>query len=166
MSNPEFFRPRSSVVIAYIGYALLIGAILQSFWTANLNDIAITFAATAVIGAFIFFIIHRPSLLIGDEGVIIQNPIQRVELGWEDVIEIETQYALTFYTTKGKKFSAWAALAPGRYHQRTVNSTEVKFMIPKDMTIIRPGDSPRSDSGAAAYIARMRWDAFKKRHDA
>ncbi|NDI09928.1 MAG: PH domain-containing protein [Actinobacteria bacterium] len=165
MSNPEFFRPQSSVVIAYIGYALLAGAILQSFWTANLNDIAITCAATAAIGAFIFFVIHRPSLLIGDEGVIIQNPIKRVELGWGEVLEIETQYALTFYTKEGK-ISAWAALAPGRYHHRTVQSAEIKFMIPKDTTMIRAGDSPRTDSGAAAYIARLRWEAFKKRHHA
>ena len=165
MSNPEFFRPKSSVFISYFGYALLGGAILQSLWTANFNDIAITFAAAAAIGAFIFFVIHRPSLLIGDEGVVIQNPIERIELGWADVLEIETQYALTFYT-KGRKISAWAALAPGRYHHRTVQSAEVKFMIPKDTTLIRAGDSPRTDSGAAAYIARMRWQAFKKRNHA
>jgi hypothetical protein len=163
MSNPEFFRPKSSVVIAYIGYALLGGAILQSFWTANFKDIAITFAATAIFASFIYFVIHRPSLLIGDEGVIIQNPIRRFEFGWEEILEIETQYSLTFYTKSGK-VSAWAALAPGRYHQRTVQSAEVKFMIPKDTTLIRPGDSPRTDSGAAAYIARLRWQAFNKRN--
>ena len=163
MGNAEFFRPRSPVIVAFIGYALLAGAILQSLWTANFKDIAFTVIITAVFGTFIYFIIHRPSLTIGDDGVIIQNPFRKIELSWGDVLEIETQYALTFYTKDGK-VSAWAALAPGRYHHRTVQSAEVKFMIPKDTTLIRASDSPRTDSGAAAYIARLRWESFKKKN--
>ena len=165
MESADFFRPKSSVIAAWMGYLLLAGALAQSLWTANFNDILLTCIAVMVLGGFIYFVIHRPSLLIDENGVIIQNPINRFQLSWSEVTEIETQYALTFYTTD-RKYIAWAALAPGRYHHRTVNSAEVKFMIPKDVTLIRAGDSPRSDSGAAAYIARMRWQEFKKRHHA
>jgi hypothetical protein len=151
--------------MSYIGYALLAGAILQSFVTANISDIVLTLVATAIIGAFIYLVMHRPMLEIGDEGVIITNPLSKKFLAWGDVIEIETQYALTFYTAN-RKISSWAALAPGRYHQRTVHPNEVKGLIPRDTTLIRAGDSPRTDSGAAAYIARLRWEQFKKRHQA
>jgi hypothetical protein len=165
MTSAEFFRPRTSVFTAWIGYGLLAGALAQAFWTANIDVIVFTLIFVTILGASIYFVIHRPSLLISDEGVVIQNPFRRVELSWREVTEIETQYALTFYT-KDRKYVSWAALAPGRYHHRTVKGEEVKFMIPKDVTLIRAGDSPRSDSGAAAHIARLRWQAFKKRHDA
>ncbi|MBU6352778.1 MAG: PH domain-containing protein [Actinomycetales bacterium] len=163
MTNIESFRPTSAVVISYIGYALLAGAILQSFVTANISDIIFTLIATAVFGTFIYLVIHRPKLEIGDEGVLITNPLSKIFLNWGDVIEIETKYSLTFYTAE-RKYSSWAALAPGRYHHRTVHPNEVKGLIPRDTTLIRAGDSPRTDSGAAAYIARVRWEQFKKRH--
>lgn len=165
MTNVERFRPTSAVVISYIGYALVAGALIQSFVTANLLDIAFTSVAGALFAGFIYLVIHKPKLEIGHEGVLITNPIATTYLGWGDVLEIETKFALTFYTKDGKHVS-WAAPAPGRYHHRSVHPNEVKGLIPTSTTLIRASDSPRTDSGAAYYIARMRWEAFKKRHHA
>jgi hypothetical protein len=136
---------------------------LQSFVTANINDIIRTAIASIVLGTFIYLAIHKPKLEVFDEGVTITNPLSQVTLGWGEVLEIETRYALTFYTAT-KKHSAWAALAPGRYHHRSVHPNEVKGLVPRDITLIRASDSPRTDSGAAAYISRIRWEQYKRRH--
>ena len=165
MTNVERFRPKSALILSFIGYALLFGALLQSFVTANLLDIVFTVIAAIGFGSFIYLVIHKPALEIGDEGVLIINPLAKIFLGWGEVSEIETKYALTFHTAHGKTV-AWAAPAPGRYHHRSVHPNEVKGLIPNSTTLIRASDSPRTDSGAAYYIARMRWESFNKRHQA
>ena len=161
MTNVEFFRPKSAIITAYAGYGLLVLALLQPIATSDLGSLARTIPFVALIAMLIFLVIHRPSLEIADEGVVINNPLTRITIGWQDVLEIETHYALTFHT-KEKAISAWAALAPGRYHHRTVNPYEVKGLIPSSTTLIRASDSPRTDSGAASYIAKLRWNSFNK----
>ena len=161
MTNIEFFRPKTAIFTAYCGYGLLALAVIQPIVTGDAMDAARSIAVATFISVLIYLVIHRPSLEIGDEGVIINNPLNRIEIGWQDVLEIETRYSLTFHT-KSKSYSAWAALAPGRYHHRTVNPYEVKGLIPSSTTLIRASDSPRTDSGAASYIAKLRWNSFNK----
>lgn len=161
MTNVEFFRPKTAIFTAYCGYGLLALAVIQPIFTRDWIDAAGTFAIATFISVLIHLVIHRPSLEIGDEGVIINNPLSRIQIGWQDVLEIETRYSLTFHT-KSKSYSAWAALAPGRYHHRTVNPYEVKGLIPSSTTLIRASDSPRTDSGAASYIAKLRWNSFNR----
>ena len=161
MTNVEFFRPKTAIFTAYCGYGLLALAVIQPIFTRDWIDAAGTIAIATFISVLIRLVIHRPSLEIGDEGVIINNPLSRIHIGWQDVLEIETRYSLTFHT-KSKSYSAWAALAPGRYHHRTVNPYEVKGLIPSSTTLIRASDSPRTDSGAASYIAKLRWNSFNK----
>ncbi|MFM8752142.1 MAG: PH domain-containing protein [Actinomycetota bacterium] len=161
MTNVEFFRPKTAVFTAYCGYGLLTLAVIQPVVTGDFIDATRSVAVAAFISTLIYLIIHRPSLEIGDEGVVINNPLNRIEIGWQDVLEIETRYSLTFHT-KSKSYSAWAALAPGRYHHRTVNPYEVKGLIPNSTKLIRASDSPRTDSGAASYIAKLRWNNFNK----
>ena len=161
MTNVEFFRPKTAIFTAYCGYGLLALAVIQPIFTGDAMDAARSLALATFFSILIYLVIHRPSLEIGDEGVIINNPLNRVQIGWQDVLEIETRYSLTFHT-KSKSYSAWAALAPGRYHHRTVNPYEVKGLIPSSTTLIRASDSPRTDSGAASYIAKLRWNSFNK----
>ena len=161
MTNVEFFRPKTAIFTAYCGYGLLFLAVIQPIFTGDALEAARSIAVATFISIWIYLIIHRPSLEIGDEGVIINNPLSRIEIGWQDVLEIETRYSLTFHT-KSKSYSAWAALAPGRYHHRTVSPYEVKGLIPSSTTLIRASDSPRTDSGAASYIAKLRWNSFNK----
>ena len=161
MTNVEFFRPKTAIFTAYCAYGLLFLAVLQPIVTGDVMDAARSVAVVTFISVWIYLIIHRPSLEIGDEGVIINNPLNRIELSWQDVLEIETRYSLTFHT-KSQSYSAWAALAPGRYHHRTVSPYEVKGLIPDSTKLIRASDSPRSDSGAASYIAKLRWNSFNK----
>jgi hypothetical protein len=60
----------------------------------------------------------------------------------------------------GKKIYAWAAQAPGRYHSRTVHASEVRGLKIPDLYNMRPGESPRTHSGQALALARIRFEAF------
>jgi hypothetical protein len=61
----------------------------------------------------------------------------------------------------GEKIYAWAAQAPGRYHSRTVHASEIRGLKIPDLQNMRPGESPRTHSGQALALARIRFDAFQ-----
>ena len=67
-----------------------------------------------------------------------------------------------YVTVGGEKIHAWAAQAPGRYHSRTVHATEIRGLQIPDTNSMRAGESPRSHSGVAVALARIRLDAFAK----
>ena len=123
-------------------------------WFAGLSLIA----GSASLAWMLFM---NPKVLIYDEGITIVNPLITATIGWAEVDEIETRFALTVYSGDAKVV-AWAAPAPGRYHARTIHRTEFKGIdYDKDFGV-RPGDSPRTHSGAAAHLARTRLASHRK----
>lgn len=160
MNNREFFRPRGSTVAAYIAYALLAGMTAQSLYTDGLTAGINAAAWCTALGGLIFLALHRPAIEIFDEGVRIRNPLSTVTVGWHDVDVIEAKYTAFLQLRNGQKISIWCAQAPGRYHSRTIHSSEVKGMQVDGF--IRPGESPRTDSGIATYLCRIRLANFRK----
>jgi hypothetical protein len=163
VNNVEIFRPRSGYVLA--GVVLVMGVALSaSLWVSDGFKAAVSgtlWAAAAIIAGYLVFV--HPKVTIFDEGVKVTNPFLTVTLGWNLVEEIEVRYALTF-VTNSKKISAWAATAPGRYHGRTVHPSELKGYRLNDTTQIRPGESPRTSSGEAAQLCRIRLENFRIRN--
>jgi hypothetical protein len=74
-------------------------------------------------------------------------------------VYIDVRYALTI-VTPAKRITSWAAVAPGRYHARTVHASELKGYRLSNQVQIRPGESPRTSSGEAAQLCRLRFEAF------
>jgi hypothetical protein len=114
-------------------------------------------AIACVIAAYLIFI--RPKVEIFDEGVIVTNPFTSISIGWHKVVDIDVRYALTI-VTPAKRITSWAAVAPGRYHARTVHASELKGYKLSNQVQIRPGESPRTSSGEAAQLCRLRFEAF------
>lgn len=114
------------------------------------------------IGVWLVFV--RPKLVIGDEGVTIVNPLETITLGWDAVDALEVKYVLTFFVA-GKKVNSWVATGPGRYHARTIHKTELLGVGIDKRDIeagnIRPGESPRTASGQAIALCRLRWKAYQ-----
>jgi hypothetical protein len=115
--------------------------------------------------SFAWLLFARPQILIFDEGITVVNPFITATVGWDAVDSIETKYAFTIETGEARVV-AWSAPAPGRYHGRNVHSSELKGIEYDRDFGIRPGDSPRSQSGAAAHSARARLSAFRKNKQA
>ncbi len=156
----QVFRPRSSMFFALMAYLLILGSALQSVMTDGASLIVLNFGICLTIALFIYAVIQRPRLEIADEGVRIINPISTTYLNWSEVIAIETKFVLTFQTGT-KSIGSWAALAPSRYHHRNIFPSEIRGILDENHGSIRASDSPRTDSGAAAFLARQRWQAYK-----
>jgi len=138
----------------------LCGLLAATLWLTETTLPAISgslWAAACVIGAYLIFI--RPKIEIFDEGVVVTNPFTAFAIGWHKVVDIDVRYSLTI-VTPAKRISAWAAVAPGRYHARTVHASELKGYRLSNQVQIRPGESPRTSSGEAAQLCRLRFEAF------
>lgn len=160
MNNIQTFRPKSGYIFAGIVGAIFIGLFVVVLTEGNPEAIVASagLCGFACVSAWLIYI--RPKLELFDEGLRIVNPLRTFTLGWEKVDAIDTKYALEIFTD-GKKITVFAAPAPSRYHARKLKSQEVKGLGFKAGESIRAGDSPRSHSGVAAYLARTRLKAFQ-----
>ena len=161
MTNPEIYRARSSYFFAAFIYFLAAGITAQSFFVETLDS----FNATLSWSLLICYLFHlgfiRAKVTIFDEGITITNPLRETTVGWDQVQEISVKFSM-YISVGGEKIYAWAAQAPGRYHSRTVHATEVRGLQIPDTNSMRAGESPRSHSGVAVALARIRHDAFAK----
>jgi hypothetical protein len=160
-SNPMVYRPRTVYVSISVTAFIVGGLVSASIGRGNLLQRidAALWGAFVMWGAYLLFI--HPRVIYFDEGITIVNPFRTHTLGWDRVESIEAQYSMGVQTN-GKIISAWAAPAPGRYHSRSVHASEVKGMKLGYSGLIRPGESPRSDSGQASYLAKLRLEAFNE----
>jgi len=159
MSNPEIYRARSSYFFAAFIYFFCAGITAQSFLVETVES----FIATLSWSLLICYLFHlgfiRPKVTIFDEGITITNPLRETTVGWDQVQEISAKFSM-YVSVGGEKIYAWAAQAPGRYHSRTVHATEIRGLQIPDTNNMRAGESPRSHSGVAVALARIRLDSF------
>lgn len=161
MSNVLRYRPRSVWLSASVPALIVIALIVETIANRGLKGdlIAIAWGSFVLISDYLLFI--HPTVTIFDEGIIITNPLQTITVGWHRVESIDARYTMSI-TVGGKVIYAWAAPAPGRYHSRTLHESEVKGMDIGFNGEIRPGESPRSDSGQVSYIAKLRLKNFEE----
>lgn len=163
MSNIESFRPRSGYLLAFTAYFAI-----SAFSYVNILDYGFRGGLPSLtwglwLCALLYLIFIHPKVIFADEGLVIINPLTKITIGWHEISEIDarfTMYVKHFPT--GVKYHAFAAQAPGRYHSRNIHPNEVKGLRIGDTTMIRAGESPRSNSGAATAIARARLENFSK----
>ena len=160
MSNLEVFRARSSLVSAGVAYFIIAGMVLQSVYTADIFGAISAICWGICLAILIYILMHRPKLELFDEGIRITNPIREITVGWELVESIDAKYTMSI-TVGGKVIYAWAAPAPGRHHTRKIHPSDIKGTNIGAGGYMRPGDNPRTHSGAAAYLATLRLNSFR-----
>jgi hypothetical protein len=153
------YRPRSSYFFAGAIYILCAGIVGQSFFTETPEGVATTIAWCLLVAYAFHLGFIRPKVTFFDEGITITNPLKEITIGWGEIDDISARYSM-YIQVGGEKIYAWAAQAPGRYHSRTVHASEVRGLKIPDLYNMRPGESPRSHSGQALALARIRFDAF------
>jgi len=134
--------------------------VIQTFFTSDAHGCIIAASWGIFAATLTYLILHRPKVELFDEGIRITNPFDQITVGWQRVESIEAKYTMSIQVGY-KVIYAWAAPAPGRYHSRTIHPSEIKGMDIGSSGLIRPGDSPRTHSGAAAYLAIMRLKSFR-----
>lgn len=162
MSNVEVFRPWSGYLMAgivFLGSAILVfQPILKADLHGSIIGIVWGFATSYL--AYLIFV--RPKVTLFDEGITITNPFIEITVGWQRVEEIEARYCMSILVGE-RQIYAWAAPAPGRYHARSVHSSEIKGLKTGADNMIRPGESPRTHSGVATHLAKLRLENFHNR---
>lgn len=157
MTNAQVYRPWSGIALA--ATVFLICGLLIAVDAADIGTWL--WSTAACTGTWLVFV--RPKLIVGDEGVIVVNPLVRAAIGWADLEALEVKYAVTFHVGN-RKIGSWVATAPGRYHARTMHRSELLGVGISSADIdsgnIRPGESPRAASGQAIAICRLRWRAY------
>jgi hypothetical protein len=161
MSNAEVFRPKSGYVFTGIVFLITITFVLQLILAGDLHGTltAVAWGSACTYLAYLIFI--RPKVTLFDEGITITNPFVEITVGWQVVDEIESRYCMSILVGE-RKIYAWAAPAPGRYHARTVHGSEIKGLNIGAGNSIRPGESPRTHSGVAMHLARLRLENFQR----
>lgn len=162
MSSGEKFQPKSSVISAWVMYIFIAVLVAQTVTSSSLLSGAISIVLGGAIAAFFYLAMHRPYILIGDEEIVIVNPMSTHRFNWLEIESIDTKYTMSV-TVGDRTVSAWAAPAAGRIAARKVDSAEIKGLNIELAGTIAPGDLPSSDSGVAAYLARQKWNAARNR---
>lgn len=154
MSNIEKFRPGSALVSGWGLILFFSGFIVQTVVYGGDVVATVGLCASGIIISYMIFL--KPYVLIFDEGIKIINPTKEITASWDLVEEIETKYSMSI-KVKGQTFYAWAAPAPSRGHSRRMHKTD---LMPGSDAPRRIGDSPKSDSGVASYMAKLRKSEF------
>ncbi len=165
MSNSEVYRPRSGYFFAGAIYILCAGLVGQSFVTESASGVLTTSAWCALISYIFHLTFIRPKVTFFDEGIRITNPLREITVGWDRIQEINARYSM-YIQVEGEKIYAWAAQAPGRYHARSIHPTELRGLKIPDPLNMRAGESPRTHSGVAVALGRIRQEAFMTRSNA
>jgi hypothetical protein len=110
----------------------------------------------AYLGWLLFW---RPSVVVHDAGVRLENPFRSVMVPWAALVHVDTRYALTL-VTPSRSYGAWAAPAPGIWGGRNARPEDLRGLPGTTYgpgNSVRPGDLKSTDSGQAAQLVRTRW---------
>ncbi|MBU6243003.1 MAG: hypothetical protein KGP06_02975 [Acidobacteria bacterium] len=144
-------------------YALCFGMAASSIFSssATVHNKITSIAWALLVAQLARLIFLVPKITFFDEGIKITNPHQEITVGWHLIDEVHALY--TMYIEVGsKRINAWAAQTPGRYHARSIHPSELRGLKLNGVTNIRPGESPRTYSGIAVQLARVRLETFNK----
>lgn len=172
MTDPVVFRPRSGYVFFVLATLGSVIYTYQSFRYFSFESGVTTSLWSGLILTFAYLIFVRPKVMIFDEGITITNPLYEITRSWAEVVTIDVRYtmsirlreevSLPWHRKKAETIYAFAAPAPGRYHSRSIHPTDIKGVGISHEMALRPGDSPRSHSGQAAALARLRLQRFER----
>lgn len=161
MPEAHVLRPRFGRILAACVIAICVAAAV----TMIIQSPAVGVTALPMLGLLAFAAwaaYWRPSVRIDDDAVTVENIFRSIRVPYGDIQRIDTRFALTLFTEK-QRVTAWAAPAPGR-HRILFVQREQGAHLPESSYLagtVRPGDLVGSDSGAAAYLVRRRWEQLR-----
>jgi hypothetical protein len=156
-------RPRFGLVLTVLVAVLAVVA-LATFVAVGDPLGMVLHGWGVVLTAFAAWLLFwAPAVTIGDDAVIVDNPLRRVTVPWAAIERIDTRWSLRLYTRTGS-ITAWSAPAPSRYAMARVSAAELKGLPESTYgpgSSVGLGDLPESESGLAAYYVRRRWELLR-----
>lgn len=157
---PTSFRPAFgrvlSIVMGAISVAALAGFVVTGDWLGLVRYGWILLLLPAITFALFWF----PGLDVAEHEVTVRNVFSTFHVPWPAIQRVDTKWALTLYTARGK-VTAWASPAPNRYAAQVSASGDTRLAGRDQGGSIRPGDLLTTPSGAAAYVIRSHWEQLR-----
>ncbi len=162
--RPASFRPTSGRVLAVAGAVLSLGALAGFVAAGDWAGLLRYGWVPLLIGVLAWVLFWLPEVRVEEHAVTVRNPFRTVHIPWSAIQVVDTKYSLTLHTSDGV-ISAWAAPAPGRYSVASTSKEDGRIVARTALGpqgTVRPGDLPRSASGAAAYLIRTRLEQLRE----
>lgn len=156
------YRPLPGRILAVVVIAVCALGIGTLIWTDV--ESALRYGWMLLLAAALAWAMFwRPCLVIAEHGVTAVNVFRTFFVPWPSILAIDTRYALTLHTVKGR-VSVWAAPSPGRH--RTLGLAAKDFdgigtTARGPHGGLRPSDALSTPSGGLAQIIRTRWEQLR-----
>ncbi len=154
MNRVQKFRPIKSIIIASFFYIFTIGLCIQTFITSEILIAVKTTLWVTFANLVCYVILQRPSLSISEAGLKIVNPFDTWQIGWDEIQDLTTKFVLNV-ETRNAIIPVWVATSPARSRHEKLTRSDIRGMGFDGMSSISVGESPKSDSGVAAYLIRQ-----------
>ena len=154
------FRPAFGRVLSVIVVAIAIAGLSGFVVSGDVAGLVRYGWGLALLGYAAVALFWLPSLSVAEHEVTVKNVFSTLHVPWPAIQNIDTKYALTLTTPRGR-ISVWASPAPNRYAGQVSASSETRVSAQGLGGSIRPGDLVTTASGAAAHVIRAHWDQLR-----
>jgi hypothetical protein len=158
---PTSFRPAFGRVLSIVIALIALGGLISFVAVGDGAGLLRYGWGLLLLAALTFALFWLPSLDVAEHEVTVRNVFSTVHVPWPAIERIDTKYALTLYTPRGK-VAAWASPAPSRYASQVSRTRDARLAAAAAGTDPRPGDLLDTMSGAAAYVIRRHWDDLRE----
>jgi len=159
--QPASFRPAFGRVLTIVIALIAAGALAGYLFAGDLLGLLRSGWWLLLMATVVWALFWMPAVEVLEHAVIIRNPLSTWTVPWPAIQRIDTKWALTLFTERGR-IEAWAAPASGRYTVFTLGPEDTKVSESARVAgAIRPGDTLSSESGAAANHIRRHWEQLR-----
>jgi hypothetical protein len=159
--QPASFRPAFGRILTIVIAVIAVGALTGYLIAGDLLGLLRSGWWLVLMAAVVWALFWMPAVEVLEHAVIIRNPLSTWTVPWPAIQRIDTKWALTLFTERGR-IEAWAAPASGRYTVFTLGPDDTKVSETARVAgAIRPGDTLSSESGAAANHIRRHWEQLR-----
>jgi hypothetical protein len=157
---PTTFRPAFGRVLTILVTGIAVAGIAGYVTSADWNGLLRYGWGLLLLAALAIALFWLPSLAVAEHEVTVRNVFSTLHVPWPAIQRIDTKYALTLYTPRGK-VTAWASPAPNRYASQVSAGSDSRLPAAGQGGAVRPGDLLSTASGAAAYVIRSHWEQLR-----
>ncbi len=159
--QPASFRPAFGRVLSITIALIALGALIGFVVAGDIVGLLRSGWWLVLLAAVTWALYWMPAVEVLEHEVLVRNPLSTWHVPWPAIERIDTKWALTLYTPRGK-IEAWAAPASGRYTVFTLGPEDTRVSETARLAgSIRPGDTLSSESGAAANQIRRHWEQLR-----
>ncbi|OUE09722.1 PH domain-containing protein [Clavibacter michiganensis] len=157
MDQPVVIRPSFGRLLTVIVSAIAVLVLVSTVVGGRADLLPTAVWAPLMLAYASWLVFWNPRVRIATEGVEIRNVFRTHDISWPAIRRVDTKWALNI-TTAHERVTAWAAPAPGRHSNAYITTKEERNQpyLSAMMQDARRGDLPRTDSGDAATVIRLR----------